>query len=177
MLVKLLTRCALPVAGIVFLCSCSSLHKTPPPPPLAVATTPEVKTERGLRTRAISTDQQASPVKAGSRSEQITQLVRAGSLIETSRECLIFGQTRNPKAVPGGLFEDAIVLGRLRGQLKKIAGLPESVAGTATVQGARAYLKLSDQITAELAARAIDSALKTDGVSIVHVTTAPEARL
>lgn len=178
MLVKLLTRCALPVAGIVFLCSCSSLHKTPPPPPLAIATTTGVKTERGLRTRAISTDQQQpTAVKISPRSEQITQLVRAGSLIETSRECLIFSQTRAPKTVPGGLFEDAIVLGRLRGQLKKIAGLPESVAGTATVQGARAYLKLSDQITAELAARAIDSALKTEGVSVVHVTTAPEARL
>ena len=177
MLVKLLTRCALLVAGIVFLCSCSTLRKTPPPPPLAAtATVPGYKGDR-LRTRAISTDQQPVTVRAGSRSEEITQLVRAGSLVETSRECLIFSQTRTPKNVPGGLFEDAIVLGRLRGQLKKISGLPESVPGTATVQGARAYLKLSDQITAELAARAIDSALKTDGVSIVHVTTAPEARL
>jgi hypothetical protein len=144
-----------------------------------MASTPETTAGRGLRTRSISTEQPQQPtaVKVSPRAEQITQLVRAGSLIETSRECLIFSQTRNPKTAQGGLFEDAIVLGRLRGQLKKISGLPDSVAGTATVQGTRAYLKLSDQITAELAARAIDSALKTNGVSVVHVTTAPEARL
>lgn len=153
------------------------------PPPVAAAaqlggtTTREFKTERAAPTRSVSLSPQETAARAASRSEQITQLVRSGTLIETGKECLIFSQSRTQKSSPGGLFEDAIVLGRLRGQLKKVAGLPESVAGTATVQGARAYIKMSDQITAELAARAIDSALKTDGVSVVHVTTAPEARL
>jgi hypothetical protein len=142
-----------------------------------MATTPEFKTGRPSPTRSVSLGPQEAAARSATRSEQITQLVRAGTLVENSKECLIFSLSRTTKNAPGGLFEDAIVLGRLRGQLKKISGLPESVAGSATVQGARAYLKLSDQITAELAARAIDSALKTDGVSVVHVSTVPEARL
>jgi hypothetical protein len=175
MLVKLLTRCGLPVAGLIFLSSCSSAPKTPPPVAAAVVSE---KAPRPMRmTRSVTLAPAPAAPGTVSRSEQITRLVRAGALVEADKECLVFSVTPTQKPAPGGLFEDAIVLNRLRGQLKKISGLPESVAGTATVQGARAYLKINDAITAELAARAIESALKTDGVAVVHVTTAPEARL
>jgi hypothetical protein len=185
MLVQVLTRCGLPVAGLIFLCSCSSVDtKTPPPVAAAAPADSEFKSPRVFRAprvfarpRPVSLTPQETAARSVTRTEQITQLVRAGTLVETGRERLIFSQSRPAKAAPGGLFEDAIVLNRLRGQLKKVAGLPETVVGSATVQGARAYLKINDEIPAELAARAIDSALKTDGVSIVQVSTAPEVQL
>jgi hypothetical protein len=172
-----LIRRGLLAGGLALLCSCTSSRQAPPPA-AAAAVPPDLKTNRPAVTRPVSVAPEGTASRISpTRAEQITQLVRAGTLVETSRDCLIFSLERAPRNSPGGLFEDAIVLSRLRGQLKKISGLPDTVAGTATVQSARAYLKLSDQITAELAARAIDSALKTDGVSVVHVTTAPEVRL
>ncbi len=167
-------RCAFSLAGLALLSSCASVQKTPPAP---VATTPERKVERTLVPRPISLVAQDPTVKAASRTEEISQFVRAGTLIETGKESLVFCLSGTPRHSPGGLFEDAIVLSRLRGQLKKVPGLPDSVRGTATVQSAKAYLKLTDQIGAEIAARAIDAALRTDGVTVVHVTTAPDARL
>ncbi len=172
--VKPLIRCGLSLSALGLFCSCAPVKKAPP---AAVATTPEFKSERALIARPISLAPQDATAKTTSRTEQITQLVRAGTLIETGKGSLVFCLSRTPRNSPVGLFEDAIVLSRLRGQLKKVPGLPDSVGGAATVQSARAYLKLNDQITAELAARAIDAALKTDGVTVVHVTTAPEARL
>lgn len=171
---KIWIRRTLSLAGLGLLCACASVKKVPPAP---TATAPEFKTERTLVTRPVSLAPQETSVKTATRSEEISQLVRAGTLIESGKESLVFCLSRTPRTSPGGLFEDAIVLNRLRGQLKKVSGLPDSVRGTATVQGARAYLKLTDPIGAELAARAIDAALKTDGVTVVHVTTAPEARL
>lgn len=171
---KIWIRCAFSLAGLALLCSCASTRKAPSAP---VATTPEFKTERTLVALPISLAPQEPSVKITSRSEEISQLVRAGTLIETGKESLVFCLSRPPRNSPGGLFEDAIVLNRLRGQLKKVPGLPDSVRGTATVQSAKAYLKLTDPISTDLAARAIDAALKTDGVTVVHVTTAPEARL
>lgn len=183
MLVQVLKRCGLPVAGLIFLCSCSSVEKKTPPP-VAAAPAQEFKAPRDFgtprifpRPRPASLGARETGAKSVSRTEQVVLLVRAGTLVETGRDCLIFSQARTPQTAPGGLFEDAIVLNRLRGQLKKVSGLPEAVVASATVQGARAYLKIPDEIAAELAARAIDSALKTDGVSIVHVSTAPEVRL
>lgn len=173
-----LIRSGLTAGCLALLCSCASLKKTPPAA-TAVAGAPELKATRSLTPSPVSLVHQGPAVKTAlpTRSEQIARLVRSGTLVEASKDCLVFSQGESPRNSPGGLFEDAIVLGRLRGQLKKIPGLPETVPSSATVQGARAYLKLGDQINAELAARAIDSALKTDGVAVVHVTTAPEARL
>lgn len=172
-----LIRHGLLAGGLALLCSCASPRQAPPPA-AAATIPPDLKTKRPPATRPVSVAPEGSAAGISpTRAEEITQLVKAGNLVETGRDCLIFSLARAPRNSPGGLFEDAIVLSRLRGQLKKISGLPDTVAGTATVQGARAYLKLGDQITAELAARAIDSALKTNGVSIVHVTTAPEVRL
>jgi hypothetical protein len=199
-----LVRWGLPLVGLVLLCSCSSVPRTETVPPQpAPASAPGADKNKVDRRKSIpvrpTRSASVSPVVPAarvtpstptpprlsaetppappSRAEQIRRLVRTGVLVEADRDSLVFSTSRTIQTAPGGLFEDAIVLNRLRGQLKKIPGLPESVAGTATVQGARAHLRIDTNLSAELAARAIEAALSTDGVEVVQVSSSPAARL
>ena len=71
-----------------------------------------------------------------------------------------------------GLYEDAILLGRLRRALKETDGIPDSLPAMATVRDARAFLKIDDTLPAPSAARAIDAALRTPGVNSVQARIA-----
>ena len=178
-----LTRLTLCAAGLVLFTSCASSRKAPPAIRAAVPTeTAPAKPDRQLvappdRPLILVTNDANASVKEPTRTEEIIRGVRPGTLVETSRAGLVFSLPGPPPASQGGLFEDAIVLSRLRGQLKKVPGLPESVPSSATVQSAKAYLRLNDEVSVELVARAIDTALKTNGITVVHVTTTPDARL
>ncbi|MFZ4682240.1 MAG: hypothetical protein ACOYMS_07040, partial [Terrimicrobiaceae bacterium] len=100
-----------------------------------------------------------SSVTEPTRAEKIIRLVENGGLIQADRNTLVFSRFRRVPEARAGLYEDAIILGRLRRQLKQVRGLPGDVPGSATVHDARAYLVLEDVVGVEPAAGAIDAAL------------------
>jgi hypothetical protein len=115
---------------------------------------------------------QALPKKEPTKAEQIITLVREGYLVDESKGALVFSKTRPTGALGAGLYEDAILLGRLRRTLKETDGIPDSLSATATVRDAKAFLKIDDTLPAPAAARAIDAALRTPGVNAVQVRIA-----
>jgi len=111
------------------------------------------------------------------RAEKIIRLVQDGGLIQADRNTLVFSKFRKPPDSQAGLYEDAIMLDRLRRQLKQVKALPDAVLSSATIHDARAYLVLDDTIAIVPAAGAIDAALKTSGVSAVHARIFAPIRL
>lgn len=180
----------------VLLCAVSAVFtgcstKTPPPPyppgaaavihmrpaSLASATT----TDEGARNYGTS-DQLAVVPPANpkgpayvstprdSRQDQIISLVRNGELAESNRGVMVFAKPGKGKKEPSAsLFEEAIVLNRLRSKLKAIPNLPESVCSGATVRDSGAYLRLSPSMSASTVATIIDTALATGGIRYVQV--------
>ena len=128
---------------------------------------------RTLAPRPVATERKAklqsiAPKRELSKAEQIITLVREGYFVGEARGAFMFSKTR-PSSVPGsGLYEDAILLGRLRYALKETAGIPDSLSATATVRDAKAFLTIDDALSASEAARAIDAALRTPGVNAVQ---------
>jgi hypothetical protein len=110
----------------------------------------------------------AIPTKA----EQIVRLVREGNLVNESEGELVFSKNSLTREARSGLYEDAILLGRLRRALKEAENIPSSIYDTATVRGARAVLKIDQALSAPAAARAIDAALLTPGVNAVQARIA-----
>ena len=108
------------------------------------------------------------PTKA----EQIIRLVREGNLINESAGELVFSKNSLMRDARSGLYEDAILLGRLRRALKEAADIPNSIYDTATVRDAKAVLKIDETLSAPAAARAIDAALLTPGVHAVQARIA-----
>ena len=92
--------------------------------------------------------------------------------MDEAKGMLLFSKAGKPKDAGSGLFEDAILLGRLRRALKEAVGIPESVYESATVRGAKAVLNIDDTLPAPTAARAIDAALRTPGVNAVQARIA-----
>ena len=129
--------------------------RTPaPPPPI---------TERKAKLQTIV------PKRELTKAEKIITLVREGYFVGETRGAFVFSKSR-PGSVPGsGLYEDAILLGRLRNALKETAGIPDSLSASATVRDAKAFLTIDDSLSAFDAARAIDAALRTPGVDAVQV--------
>ena len=118
-----------------------------------------------------ATLQAAVPRKEPTKAEQIIALVREGYFVDEVKGALVFSRAR-PTGVSGsGLYEDAILLGRLRRALKE-TGIPDSLSAMATVRDARAFLKIDDTLPAPCAARAIDAALRTPGVNSVQARIA-----
>ena len=115
---------------------------------------------------------QALPKKEPTKAEQIITLVREGYLVDEAKGALVFWKTRPTGALGSGLYEDAILLGRLRRTLKETDGIPDSLSATATVRDAKAFLKIDDTLPAPTAARAIDAALRTPGVNAVQARIA-----
>ena len=108
------------------------------------------------------------PKRELTKAEQIITLVREGYFVGEARGAFLFSKSR-PASVPGsGLYEDAILLGRLRYALKETAGIPDSLSASATVRDAKAFLTIGDSLSASEAARAIDAALRTPGVNAVQ---------
>jgi hypothetical protein len=129
--------------------------RTPAPPPAA--------TERKAKLLTIV------PKREVTRAEQIITLVREGYFVDEVRGTLVFSKSRPASVSGSGLYEDAILLGRLRQALKETEGIPDSLSATATVRDAKAFLTIGDGLPAAEAARAIDAALRTPGVNAVQV--------
>lgn len=164
----------------VFLNACAT--RTPPPPaesaavsgPAEKSPTPPIPRPAPPELRTISFSEPAprppapQPAAEPTRAEKIIRLVRNGGLVQADRNTLVFSRFHIPPPVSVGLFEDGIILGRLRRQLKQIPGLPASVADSARVTGTRAHLTLPETLSCEAAAAAVDAALATAGTSAVH---------
>jgi hypothetical protein len=103
-----------------------------------------------------------------SRAEQIIALVREGRFVNDAQGALVFSKSGLTRSSRSGLYEDAILLARLRRTLKETAGLPESLSASATVRDARAYLAIEDTLPASTAASAIDAGLRTPGIIAVQ---------
>ncbi len=105
-----------------------------------------------------------------SRQDQIISLVRNGELAESSRGVMVFAKPGKGKKEPSAsLFEEAIVLNRLRSKLKTIPNLPETVCSGATVRDSGAYLRLDQSMSPTSVATIIDTALTTGGIRYVQV--------
>ncbi len=72
-----------------------------------------------------------------SKTEQIVALVRGGYLVSQDQGALLFSKSGLTRSSRSGLYEDAILLARLRRTLKETAGLPEAISASATVRDAR----------------------------------------
>lgn len=106
----------------------------------------------------------AQPTKA----EQIIALVREGRLVSETQGALVFSKSGLTRSSRSGLYEDAILLARLRRTLKETTGIPESLAARATVRDARAFIAIEDTLPASSAANAIDAGLRTPGIIAVQ---------
>ncbi len=104
-----------------------------------------------------------------SKVEQIIALVREGRLVNQSQGALVFSKSGLTRSSRSGLYEDAVLLARLRRTLKETAGIPESLSATATVRDARGYLTIEGTLPASNAASAIDAGLRTPGIIAVQV--------
>jgi len=112
-----------------------------------------------------------APKPQPSKAEQIIGLVRGGRLVDQGDGALVFSKSGLTRSSRSGLYEDAILLARLRRSLKETAGVPESVSANATVRDARAFLEIDDSLLPATAARAIDAGLRTPGIIAVQART------
>jgi len=108
------------------------------------------------------------PKTQPTKAERIITLVREGYLVDETGGALVFSKSGLARLSRSGLYEDAILLGRLRRTLKEAEGIPDSVADTATVRDARAFLRIDVTLPASTAARVIDAALRTPGIIAVQ---------
>jgi hypothetical protein len=106
-----------------------------------------------------------------SKAEQIIGLVRGARLVNQGDGALVFSKSGLTRSSRSGLYEDAILLARLRRSLKETAGVPESVSAGATVRDAKAFLEIDDSLPAATAASAIDAGLRTPGIIAVQART------
>jgi len=168
------TFCAV---ALPLLSSCA--HRSPPPtaasavsssPAItAAATTHEVRkaskpapAERRPSFRALV------PKTQPTRAAQIIALVYEGHVVDDTGSTLVFSKSGLTHSSRSGLYEDAILLARLRSTLNETPGLPESVSSTATVREAKAFLTIEDTLSASTAARVINTALRTAGIIAVQ---------
>ena len=109
-----------------------------------------------------------------SKAEQIIALVRGGRLVTQGDGALVFSKSGLTRSSRSGLYEDAILLARLRRSLRETTGVPESVSAGATVRDAKAFLEIDDSLPAAIAASAIDAGLRTPGIIAVQARTGNE---
>jgi hypothetical protein len=130
--------------------------------PARTPTTPPALTEGRAKLETIV------PKRELTRVEQIITLVREGYFVDEARGALVFSKSRSAGVSGSALYEDAILLGRLRYALKQTEGIPDSLSATVTVRDAKAFLIIDGSLSASEAARAIDAALRTPGVNAVQ---------
>jgi hypothetical protein len=136
------------------------------------AATKERKQPPPEQERSSVPPQRLAPKPPPSKAEQIIGLVRGGRLVDQGGGALIFSKSGLTRSSRSGLYEDAILLARLRRALKGTGGVPESVAAGATVREARAFLEIDDSVPAVTAASAIEAGLRTPGIIAVQARTA-----
>ena len=173
--------------GALFFSSCAHRDKAPTAPPIPVAGTHVLNP---AKTRGVTPVSLEAPLPEAevpytgvvaqsqplSKTEQIARLVNQGFLVDSSRNLLIFAKSRTAKPPASSLYEDAILLGKLRRNLAA-AKLPAGFPNETTVTDAVACLKMDGAQSPEIAARAIDAALKTPGISAVKAQLSAAARL
>jgi hypothetical protein len=127
---------------------------------------PPLERERSVLAPSVA------PKPQPSKAEQIIGLVRGGRLVDQGDAALVFSKSGLTRSSMSGLYEDAILLARLRRALKETYGVPDSVSAGATVRDARASLEI-DSLPAATAASAIDAGLRTPGIIAVEARTGP----
>lgn len=111
-----------------------------------------------------------SPIASESeRAQSLSPLVQNGRFLRSEESALIFAKTQVSNTAPSGLFEDAIILGRLRSRLNQIPGLPAGISESATVKDATADLTAPEGLSDATSAAVIDAALETEGVALVRI--------
>jgi len=109
-------------------------------------------------------------------SDRIVSLVETGKLVQSGDSFLIFARQRSARPTPTpSLYEDAVVLARLRGTLKSVPGIPHSSFREATVHNGGAIIPIKDTLPASTTADIVDTALTVDQVRSVRINlpTAP----
>lgn len=117
-----------------------------------------------------------SSAAPGEAADRIISLVETGRLVQSGDSFLIFARNRTARpAQAASLYEDAIVLARLRGTLKTVPGIPHSSFREATVHNGGAIIPIKDTLPASTTADIVDTALTVDQVRSVRINlpTAP----
>lgn len=117
-----------------------------------------------------------APRPTPTKAEQIASLVSNGSLVESKRNVLVFARAKVTKKADSSLYEDAILLGKVRRSMAA-AKLPGDFPLVITVTDAVACLKLEADGNSETSAKAIDAALRTSGIAAVEVRLVSSALL
>lgn len=160
---------------VILLSSCADRTRTAIPPSQG-STSPrpaapkERKAPPSERERSVAS-QTAAAKPPSSKAEQIIGLVRGGRLVTQGDGALVFSKSGLTRSSRSGLYEDAILLARLRRSLRETTGVPESVSAGATVRDAKAFLEIDDSLPAAIAASAIDAGLRTPGIIAVQART------
>jgi len=109
-------------------------------------------------------------------SDRIVSMVETGRLSQSGENFLIFVRAKNEEPTPSpSLYEDAVALGRLRGKLKTVVGIPDSSFHHATVRSGSAVIPIEDSLPATTVANIVDTALTVDVLRSVRINlpTAP----
>jgi hypothetical protein len=178
-------RCGKFIVALIvssFLAACATRPVSPPPPPEPAAvpdkaTVTKPSTPVSRQTKPVESAPEppvARPTpKPVSRPVEktptvsIPQLVTAGKLESASAQSLVFVSNQPMPAEDQGLFEDAIILNRVRAGLKA-ASLPE-FAGAARMASGALTLEVPETSQEGSVADAVNTALKAEGVRKVVV--------
>lgn len=135
------------------------------PPAMAAATPRSTQTPRAHPTP----NRNPAIAEESGRAQTLGELIENGRFLRSEGNVYIFAKTELTNVPPSGLFEDAIILGRLRSRLNQIPGVPAGVSESATVKDAVAEFNASGGLSNAVCAKVIDVALTTEGVAMVRI--------
>ncbi len=161
------------LAGSLMIFSSCAHRTATSTPPVATGTTliqgsPTKVSNSNYRGMASSPPDEAA--------DRIVSLVEGGRLVQSGDSFLVFARHRSAKPMPSpSLYEDAVVLARLRGTLKTVPGIPNSSFREATMHNGGAIIPIKDTLPASTTADIVDTALTVDQVRSVRINlpTAP----
>ncbi|MEX1117433.1 MAG: hypothetical protein WEB60_01435 [Terrimicrobiaceae bacterium] len=146
---------------------------SPPRPkaPAKIATKPTAQSAPPTSAERPGADEAVAP-ESPTNNSPIASLVTAGRLESATSGQLIFASNSAAPAEDQGLFEDAILLSRVRAGLKAVA--EPDLASTAKVSSGTVTLDVPAGFEPKTIAAAVDTALSTSGVRKVQVNMAAE---
>ncbi len=146
-------------------------HKPEPKPPANTGVQPSDQSAPQAATEVPAPE---SPVKSKppANSAPIASFVTAGQLESASPGVLVFAGNNAMAQEDQGLFEDAILLSRVRASLKAVA--EDDLASTAKVSSGTVTLDAPAHFEPQTMASAINTALNTSGVRKVQVNLTSE---
>jgi len=128
-----------------------------------------IATDSSTKKRTRATPVVSQPVPSLRRpAADWTEKVNNGTVTARSQNLVVFV---NPSAreTSSSLYEDAILLSRVRGNLKAAKDVPPEVASSANLRQATVTLKIPANLPADIQARAVDASFATRGVTTVRV--------